>query len=390
MKQLTTSAVCCLLLCMILPRAYGQQIRFAKGVYHHHGKSTYYSYVVDGYTHQVSGYNPSFWPGMGLPGYMVGYNVSDPAKAQVYYNKPYFDSTQIKYKILNTTGKIIYVNKRYCVYQFMANKVNKEPVTAHQDISKEDLQNHGIQPGASFKVQYLDKAPEVAIIYWDSIAENNVINDKAPFLTRPNGTLYDFESDAIFMQPRATNQYLSANEQRQIHAVVPAFMFSIGHCYKSGLWFGGGIGGGPKLFAANFGLGYMQKINRNVYISASAFLSSQNYSVPAFSNPQFKTVADTSQFSYTNWYFNPKIDFIWRNTKNNVRGTSFVKLGIGAFISLQPNRQWVYQTGYAASNGKGGKTTDYNYVADVNNMPPLPGCMFYISLSYSFCHFRKQ
>jgi len=81
---------------------------------------------------------------------------------------------------------------------------------------------------------------------------------------------------------------------------------------------------------------------------------------------------------------------MWRITKNNVWGCQFVKLGLGMYYNLIPDRQWEYDIGHEAPTSRGGKTTVYTYATHLNSMPPLSRYMFYISLSYSFNNFRKQ
>lgn len=371
---------------------YAQQIAFTRGSYFHAYKKTYIRYFVNGTMYNLPG---SYYKGnvnhTMLLKYYIGYNVSSPDKARVYFDKPYFDSSKSKLDIGNTIGKIILIKNHFCVFQFMANKTNKEPVTARQAISNKALSNQSIKAGDCFKVQYLKDNPECAIICLDSMANDiPFIDYNKPFLSKPNGFACGFEANTFFTNPRDINQYLTTYGQPKFKSATPVFLYNIDYYHKSGIWYGAGFGGNTSILTGKFELGYLQKINRKFYIDLSTSIAGLSYTTGSFANNQLKIVADTSHFYYGSWYFNPKIDFMWRITKNNVWGCQFVKLGLGMYYNLIPDRQWEYDIGHEAPTSRGGKTTVYTYATHLNSMPPLSRYMFYISLSYSFNNFRKQ
>jgi hypothetical protein len=326
-----------------------------------------------------------------LLSYYLGYDPFAPEKARVYFNKPYFDPDITKSDIENSIGKVIYVNRNFYVFQFMANKPNKEPVIARQVLPATDIKRKAVKPGMSFKVEYLKRVPECAILYLDSIASDAALIDyKKPFLSKPNGIACDFEVNSLFTNPHDINQYLGTYNQPYLKPAVPLFMFNVNRFYKSGVWFGAGLGGNSKIFTGKFSLGYMQQINRRLYVNFSASLAGLTYTTKSFANNQLKTISDTSEFYYADWYFNPKIDLMWRITKNNVWGCRFIKLGVGMYYNLNPDEKWEYDIGRLTTNSKGQKSVSYEYASDLNTMPPLSRCMFYISLSFSFNSFKKQ
>ncbi|HTA63502.1 MAG TPA: hypothetical protein VK835_13645 [Bacteroidia bacterium] len=363
---------------------YAQKIIFTKGSnYNSSGKKVFYTlYAVDGKTYTI--YKPRriyvVANPTGLISYYVGYDSLNPQHAKVYYNMPFFNNTQ-SYPT-TTSGKVILAKNNFCEFQFYAidNLGVKKLKIAWQSISDDELKNNNVKPGTCFNVQYLAQNPEASIIYFNQPATNNQINWQKPELSKPNGLNMGFETNLLFTNPVKINRYLANYGQPQIKNVLPYFMLDYGWQYKSGFSWSLGWGGASKLFMGKLGIGYLQKINRRIYINTTLNFSNMSYSRPAFKNPQYQTLADTARFTYTNWFFNPKIDLMWRISKNNSHGCTFLKFGAGVFCDLNPNRKWVYQTGYTSTVGKSGKTTAYKNDADINSLPPFTNYMVYISV----------
>ena len=382
-----------ILLCLLMQHFYAQKLLFTKGSNRDlvGKKLAYTQYAVDGKTYKVYrtkhtyGYaNPT-----GLISYYVGYDSLNPQHAKVYYNMPYFNNAQ--YYPTTTGGKIISAKYNFCEFQFFAidNLGIKKLKIAWQTISDDEMKKYNVKPGACFNVQYLPQKPEASIIYLDQPAADNQINWQTPELSKPNGLFTDFETSFLFTNPGKVNQYLAHYAQPQIKSVLPFFMLDMGWQYKSGFSWNVGWGGASKLFMGKLGIGYLKKIGRRTYINTTLNFTNMSYSRPAFKNQQYQSLSDTAQFNYTNWFFNPKVDFMWRISKNNSRGCTFLKIGAGVYCNLNPNRKWVYETGYKSTGGKGGATTAYKNAADINDMPPLTNYMPYISVGILFQSIRK-
>ena len=370
-----------------------QKVLFTKGTNCDSlGKKVPYTlYVVAGKTYKVfkSKHSYGLINSTGLISYFVGYDSLNPKRAKVYYNMPFFNNAQ-NYPV-TTSGKIITASHSFCEFQFysMDKLGRKKWKIAWQTISEEEIQKYHVKPGDCFNVQYIPQKPDASIIYLNQPASDNQINWQRPKLSKPNGLYTDFETNFLFTSPDKINQYLSGYKQPQITNVLPFFMFDIGWQYKSGISWNLGYGGASKLFMGKLGMGYLQQISRRIYINATLNFTNMSYSRPAFKNQQYQSLADTAQFTYTNWFCNPKIDVMYRISKNNSRSCSFLKVGAGFFYNLSPNRKWVYETGHTESGSKGGASTVYSNAADINAMPPFMNYMAYISAGIVFHVIRK-
>jgi hypothetical protein len=78
-----------------------------------------------------------------------------------------------------------------------------------------------------------------------------------------------------------------------------------------------------------------------------------------------------------------------RKLNNNVWGTQFLKLGIGAYIDLS-NSKWKYEIGQDAVDSKGNHYKKYVFSQYLNSMPTFSKYIFYFSLSYSIFAFEQQ
>jgi hypothetical protein len=280
----------------------------------------------------------------------------------------------------------------YCEFQFYAinNLGSKKLIIARQTIYNDDVINYNILPGACFKVEYLPQTPNANIIYYNQPAPDNDINWQTPALSKPNGLAYDIQTDFIFTHATALNQYLSNNKQATMPTVMPIFMLSYSYQYKSGFYWALGYGGAHKLADTKLGIGYMYPITKRFYVNLSANFNYINYSRPSFSNNQILSPDNGSQYTYNNWFFNPKIDFMWRISKHNNSTCSFLKIGAGVLCNLNPNRKWIYETAQAQPNTHGSRSTQYyNYAYDINNIPPFSNYMVYLSLGLSINFIRK-
>ncbi|HXD94123.1 MAG TPA: hypothetical protein VNX01_12995, partial [Bacteroidia bacterium] len=301
-----TKHILLLLICLGIQNFYAQKIMFTKGSnYNSSGKRVPYTlYVVDGKTYTLfrSKHAPyGITNPTGLISYYVGYDSLNPQHAKVYYNMPFFINTQ-SYPS-SASGKIISAGNNFCEFQFYAidNIGNRKLKIAWQSVSDDDIKKNKVIPGACFKVVYLPQTPEASIIYFDQTASDNDINWKKPELSKPNGLTMDFETNLLFTNPSKINQYLASYAQPQIKNVLPYFMLDMGWQYKSGFSWILGWGGASKLFMGKLGVGYLQKINRRIYINTSLNFTNMSYSRPGFANKGITTLSDTAQFTYTNW-----------------------------------------------------------------------------------------
>jgi hypothetical protein len=385
----------CFVICSL--SSFSQTILYTLGIHHHVSKgSSYFSYYVNSQEYEISlglpGFGYQYFPNKFIRGYFVGYDSLAPEKGKVYYNKPLYDDSIDTAKIANAAGKIIKLYEGFCVYQFMANKKNNEPVTSYQIISKEDIEQYQIKPGSTCKVQYFKEYPEDVIMYYNVPGYDTLIDHKNPFHSKLNGFALDLEADVFVLNPSAVNRYLKKYGQSSIYTVTPDFLANFNYYYKSGFWFGIGVGGGPTFATGRTGVGFMKKLDKKLYISFSTNIAFLESNISAFKNDQFATVAAFSHFRCRDWYVNPKVDFLWRVYENPGRGCQFIKIGIGAYLNFTPNKKWTYLTEQSTPNKSsgGGQNTSFTYVADVNNMPSLSTNLFYISVSYSLCGFDKQ
>ena len=202
------------LLLIVLPELlFPQTVKYTKGTFDQPyrdcflGKYCTYRYFI---TYHVDGriYKVEFYPLKGwsrnfskkFPGsFMVGYDSLTPEKAKVYFDKPSFPGQLDSEKTAGTTGIIIYLNKRYCDYQFQANKKNNEPVTARQHISAGDIKEYKLKTGSELRVQYLKSEPEIAVIFYTHPLNDSSTEFTKPFLTKPNGLEVDFEARWLFI-----------------------------------------------------------------------------------------------------------------------------------------------------------------------------------------------
>src|ERR1700756_101084 len=345
------------LLYIVMQSLYAQNTVFTKGTFYKpNGKpQSIVTYTVNGISYKVpykkyaaarGNYNFT-----NLLSYYIGYDSLNPQNARVYYNLPYFDAARTQAYPATTNGKIIYLYPYFCEYQFYAmdNSGTKKLIIARQAISANDIKNNNIHPGTCLKVEYLPQKPDANIIYYTQPSSDNMIDYKKPKLSMPNGIMYEFETSLLFPHSTSLNPYLHTNGQPNISNILPSFTLNYGYNFKSGLSWSVGYGGAHNLTMVKLGVGYTRQITRRFYTNFSLNFNYMNYSIPAFANGQITRLADTTQFSYSNWYFNPKIDFMWRLSSHNNLTCSFLKLGVGVFCNLNPDKKWAYEIGHEAT-----------------------------------------
>ncbi len=396
-----------ILFCFFGRISYGQytygQYRFVRGTCVPGGKHhpTRYEYVVNGKSYNansdlprgVSG-NSVIWKTQfrckGPLNYLIGYDTLVPDSGRVYYNKPYFNSDIDTRFISASIGIVTYLGTHFCIYQFMGNKKNGEPVLARQVMSAKDTIRFNLKIGAKFRVTYLNKKPEVAILHYDQALPDSIVKYTEPFLSRPNGIEVSLGVQAISLNNTAFNNYLKANNQLPRSNVEPLISFGVNQYFKSGLWYGLGISGGAGFLALSAGGGYLQKISKHYSINCSVHFVGDEYTIPSFVNPELSAITSPSQFVYSNRVLNPRIELMRRKTQNNVWGCQFLKIGAGAYFALNPNNAWTYQVGSTTKDSKGNTSVHYYDAQILKNLPPLPASLFYVSLTYSFLNFLKQ
>lgn len=392
-----TKLIILLLLCLSIQNFYAQKILFTKGTFYttKGRRLAPVRYTVNGNTYQVPyiKYGPrGIFNYTNLLAYYIGYDSLNPYRSKIYYNLPYFDATKTQVYPATTSGKIISVNRLYCEFQFYAlnNLGSKKLIIARQTIYNDDVTKYNIQPGVCLKVEYLPQTPEASIIYYNQPAPDNDINYKSPALSKPNGLAYEFETDFIFTHTTTLNHYLNNYKQAAMPSVLPSFMANWSYCYKSGFWWSVGYGGAHKFADTKLGIGYMYPITKRFYVNLSTNFNYLNYSRLSFATNEIANPQNGSQYTYNNWFFNPKIDLMWRLSKHNNTSCSFLKFGAGVLCNLNPNRKWIYETAQTQANTHGAKGTQYfSYAGDLNNLPPFSNYMVYLSVGISLNYIRK-
>src|SRR6185437_12696726 len=251
---------------------FAQKIIFTKERYfsYIHRRTT--NYYVDGKEYHVYGRIPRIVINpTGLVGYYIGYDSAAPQKSAMYYNMPYFDDRQTKQQPVTCSGKLIYIHKNMCEYQFyiLTDNGKKKLMIGHQAISNDEIKNNNVHPGACYKVAYLPQTPDASIIYVNEPASDNQVNWQNPALSKPNGLFAEAEPEVLFTQPKALNQYLIKYGQKPINSAWPLLVVRMGNQFKSGFLWNVALGGAPYVSIVKLGVGYAAPLNQRLYFSSS-------------------------------------------------------------------------------------------------------------------------
>jgi hypothetical protein len=370
-------------------RSNGQDFKYIEGIYHLRSKqSAELLFRVNGNAYRVPlkksdnhGFSKEF-PG----NFLIRYTEANPLEAAVCYNRPYFPANLL---VQNATATIIYVNDRYCDFQYQTGKANGEATLARQNISKEDRIKYTIQPGAVFKVSFMSAKPEVSILFWDQAPEHIETSPVIPFLSRPNGRSISIGLMWPFLNVNAINMYLKSHNQPLLQNKNPMLFTSIGQYWKSGLGFNFGLGLGSQSQSLLADFSYQVAMNRHFYLGFGTGLRFDSFDINSFPTEELEKVADTSRFHNSRLSISPHIDLMLRKISNNVWGTQFLKLSLGLVLGVSNSAEWIYQTGKSVPS-KGKVNIYYSDAATLNKMPAMPNCLFMLSVSYSFMNFKSQ
>ena len=131
------------------------------------------------------------------------------------------------------------------------------------------------------RVQYCRSTPEASIIYYNRPLPDTTFQVDKVFLPKPNGYDLNFEIKYPFLNLTTLNDYLQKHGQPAI-SYSPMFIVSMNQYFKSGLWYGCGLGGWSQGVTGNIGMGYLQKLSRRYYLNFSVHFTGFDYIIPLF------------------------------------------------------------------------------------------------------------